>query len=71
MSINRPLLHNAEFKECNLNWQIKKLKYSKKFYSYVLVIEDEQQPELVGKIMIMQYGKQLKTKNLIWKKWWN
>jgi hypothetical protein len=40
----------------------KQLKYSKKFYSYVLVIEDEQQPELVGKIMIMQYGKQLKTK---------
>jgi hypothetical protein len=41
----------------------KQLKYSKKFYSYVLVIEDEQQPELVGKIMIMQYGKQLKTKS--------
>ena len=33
------------------------LKYSKKYYSYVLVIEDEQQPELVGKIMIFQYGK--------------
>jgi hypothetical protein len=40
----------------------KQLKYSKKFYSYVLVIEDEQQPELVGKIMIMQYGKTIKDK---------
>jgi hypothetical protein len=37
----------------------KQLSILKKFYSYVLVIEDEQQPELVGKIMIMQYGKQL------------
>lgn len=40
------------------------LKYSKKYYSYVLVIEDEQQPELVGKIMIMQYGKTIKDKIL-------
>lgn len=40
----------------------KMLKYSKKYYSYVLVIEDEQQPELVGKIMIMQYGKTIKDK---------
>lgn len=40
----------------------KQLKYSKKYYSYVLVIEDEQQPELVGKIMIMQYGKTIKDK---------
>jgi hypothetical protein len=38
------------------------LKYSKKFYSYVLIIEDEQQPELVGKIMIFQYGKQVRDK---------
>jgi len=38
------------------------LKYSKKYYSYVLVIEDEQQPELVGKIMIFQYGKTIKDK---------
>ena len=38
------------------------LKYSKKYYSYVLVLEDEQQPELVGKIMIMQYGKTIKDK---------
>lgn len=40
------------------------LKYSKKYYSYVLILEDEQQPELVGKIMIMQYGKTLKDKIL-------
>ena len=40
----------------------KALKYSKKYYSYVLVIEDEQQPELVGKIMIFQYGKTIKDK---------
>ena len=38
------------------------LKYSKKYYSYVLIIEDEQQPELVGKIMIFQYGKTIKDK---------
>jgi len=40
----------------------KQLKYSKKYYSYVLVVEDEQQPELVGKIMIFQYGKTIKDK---------
>ena len=40
----------------------KSLKYSKKYYSYCLVIEDEQQPELVGKIMIFQYGKQISDK---------
>ena len=40
----------------------KMLKYSKKYYSYVLVIEDEQQPDLVGKVMIFQYGKTIKDK---------
>lgn len=40
------------------------LKYQRKYYSYVLVIEDEQQPELVGKIMIMQYGKTIRDKIL-------
>ena len=40
------------------------LKYSKKYYSYVLILEDEQQPELVGKIMIFQYGKTIKDKIL-------
>jgi hypothetical protein len=42
----------------------KQLKYSKKYYSYVLVLEDEQQPELVGKILIFQYGKTIKDKIL-------
>jgi hypothetical protein len=42
----------------------KMLNYSKKYYSYVLVLEDEQQPELVGKIMIFQYGKTLRDKIL-------
>lgn len=40
----------------------KQLKFSKKYYSYVLVVEDEQQPELVGKIMVFQYGKTIKDK---------
>jgi hypothetical protein len=38
------------------------LNYSRKYYSYVLVLEDENQPELVGKIMIFQYGKTIKDK---------
>lgn len=49
--------NNAILKE-----KAKCLNYSKKYYSYCLVIEDEQQPELVGKIMILQYGKQIKDK---------
>ena len=40
----------------------KSLKYSRKYYSYVLVLEDEQQPELVGKILIFQYGTIIKDK---------
>ena len=40
------------------------LKYSKKYYSYVLILEDDQQPDLVGKIMILQYGKTLRDKIL-------
>jgi hypothetical protein len=49
--------NNAILKE-----KAKCLNYSKKYYSYCLVIEDEQQPETVGKIMILQYGKQIKDK---------
>ena len=41
------------------------LKYSKKYYSYVLILEDENQPELVGKVMIFQYGKTIKDKILV------
>jgi len=33
-----------------------------KFYSYILVIEDEQHPELEGKIMVFPYGYKLKEK---------
>jgi len=49
-------------KNAILQERSKSLKYSKKYYSYVLVIEDEQQPEAVGKIMIFQYGKTIKDK---------
>jgi hypothetical protein len=48
---------NAIFQE-----KAKCLKYTKKYYSYCLILEDEQQPELVGKIMIFQYGKTIKDK---------
>jgi len=33
-----------------------------KYYSYVMILEDEQQLELVGKIMIFSYGYQIKEK---------
>lgn len=49
-------------KNAILQEKAKCLKYSKKYYSYVLILEDEQQPELVGKIMIFQYGKTIKDK---------
>jgi len=51
-------------KNAILQERAKMLKYSKKYYSYVLVLEDDQQPELVGKIMIFQYGKTIKDKIL-------
>jgi len=35
---------------------------STKYYSYIMVIEDEQNPELVGKVMIYSYGYQIKEK---------
>lgn len=49
-------------KNAILQEKAKCLKYSKKYYSYVLILEDEQQPELVGKIMIFQYGKTIRDK---------
>ena len=49
-------------KNAILQEKAKCLNYSKKYYSYVLILEDEQQPELVGKIMIFQYGKTIKDK---------
>ncbi len=49
-------------KNAILQEKARMLKYSKKYYSYILVVEDEQQPETVGKIMIFQYGKTIKDK---------
>jgi hypothetical protein len=43
---------NAILKE-----KAKLLKYSKKYYSYIMVMADENHPENVGKIMILEYGK--------------
>ena len=51
-------------KNAILQEKSKCLNYSKKYYSYVLVLEDENQPELVGKIMIFQFGKIIKDKIL-------
>ncbi|HQJ56991.1 MAG TPA: hypothetical protein PLH46_05045 [Caldisericia bacterium] len=51
-------------KNAILQEKAKLLNYSKKYYSYVLVLEDENQPDLVGKILIMQYGKTIKDKIL-------
>jgi hypothetical protein len=51
-----------ESKNAILRENTKMLNYSKKYFSYVLVVEDQQQPELVGKIMIFQYGKTIKDK---------
>ncbi|CAG7581602.1 MAG: ssDNA binding protein [uncultured marine phage] len=38
------------------------LNYSKKYFSYVLIVEDAQQRENEGKIMVYQYGKTIKDK---------
>lgn len=35
---------------------------STKYYSYVMIMEDDQNPELVGKIMVFPYGYQIKEK---------
>jgi len=35
---------------------------STKYYSYVMILEDAQSPELVGKVMIFSYGYQIKEK---------
>ena len=41
---------------------MKYLQYSVKNYSYALVVENEQEPEMVGKIVIFQYGPQIMKK---------
>jgi hypothetical protein len=38
------------------------ISYERKYFSYVLVLEDEQQPELVGKIMVFKFGQKIKDK---------
>lgn len=48
--------NNALLKE-----KAKSLKYSKKYYSYVMIMEDPR-PELVGKIMLFQFGKTIYDK---------
>jgi hypothetical protein len=48
--------------------RVENLKYQRKYYSYVMVVEDEQQPELVGKIMILEYGVDIHKKIMMEKK---
>lgn len=38
------------------------IKRNTKYYSYVLIIEDEQHPDLVGKVLVWPYGHQIKEK---------
>jgi len=40
----------------------KLIKRSTKYYSYIMVIEDEQHPELVGKILVYPYGTKILEK---------
>lgn len=40
----------------------KQIAYSTKYYSYVQIIEDENQPEMEGKIMVFPFGKKIKDK---------
>ena len=49
-------------KNAILQENAKMLNYSRKYFSYVLVIEDQQQPDLVGKVMCYQYGVTIKDK---------
>lgn len=46
------------------NEKAKKINKSEKYYSYVLVIEDDQQPESVGKVLVFPYGFTIKGKIL-------
>ncbi len=48
---------NAVLKE-----KAKLIQFSRKCFAYVLIMKDEQQPEVVGKVMIYQFGKQIKDK---------
>ena len=50
------------------NEKAKTINKSAKYFSYVLIIEDEQFPDLVGKVMIFSYGSQVRDKILAEKK---
>lgn len=59
---------------CTVYWKLKNsrnaaevenaelIQRNTKYYSYILVLEDEQQKDLVGKIMIFSYGHKIKEK---------
>jgi len=59
---------------CTMYWKLKKsknqadveksdyLSRNTKFYSYVMILEDVQHPELVGKILVFPYGYKIKEK---------
>ena len=66
--------HESDCPLCTEYWKLKNsnnvvdqekanmLKRSTKYYSYVQILEDEQHPELVGKIMVYAYGYTIKEK---------
>lgn len=66
--------HGSDCPLCTEFWKLKNsknaadnaksdmLKRSTKYYSYIMVIEDEQHPELVGKILVYPYGFTIKEK---------
>jgi len=41
---------------------IKNISYIKKYYSYVKIIEDEYNPQLEGKVLLMSYGVSIKNR---------
>ena len=59
---------------CGMYWKLKKsknqadvekaelLSRNTKYYSYVMILEDQQHPELVGKILVFPYGYKIKEK---------
>lgn len=69
--IDSPKSINEKCELTNTYWTLKKhddpvmqqkadmLSYVRRYYSYVLVIEDKQQPELEGKILVWSYGKKI------------
>jgi hypothetical protein len=71
---------DSECPLCQTYWRLSKsnnaadqekadlLKRNTKYYSYVLILEDENHPELVGTIMVFSYGYKIREKiNAQWK----